>query len=130
MVGEEEPLDAAGWLKKSLLNARSEAKRNLRHANTNQRLCCAVLLFMDLNSHFHLEKEQNKSGQQSHLKFIWRLNAICQRTWTAKQVVLKSEYEFSFGFRKSIGGTDRGWIHTALLINPLLYPFQHCKSTL
>lgn len=83
---------------------------------------------------FSLAKEQNKSvcliGQQTHLKFIWRANAICQGTWTAKQIVLKSEYEFSFGFRKSIGGTDRGWIHIALLINLLLYPFQHCKSTL
>lgn len=69
---------------------------------------------------FSLAKEQNKSvcliGQQTHLKFIWRVNAICQGTWTAKQIVLKSEYEFSFGFRESIGGTDRGWIHIALLI--------------
>lgn len=50
---------------------------------------------------------------------------------TVKRIALMSEFEFSFGLMKSIGGTDGGWIHTALLlINRLLYPFQHCKSTL
>lgn len=71
-------------------------------------------------------------GQKSHLKC---LNAVCKGTeMMTGQVVVMSVFGFSFevfGIALDYSrGTDGGWLHTALLINQLLYPLLHCKSTL